>query len=34
MVLVFAQILFIQTNPMIERATSAESTNVITRTQS
>ena len=36
MVLVFAQILFIQTSPMVEpveRATSVESTSVITRTQ-
>ena len=33
MVLVFAQILFIQTSPMVEQATSVESTSVITRTQ-
>ena len=33
MALVFAQILFIQTNPMVERATSVESKSVITRTQ-
>ena len=30
MVLVFAQILFIQSSPMAERATSVESTSVIT----
>ena len=30
MVLVFTQILFIQTSPMAERATSVESTSVIT----
>ena len=32
MVLVFAQILLIQTSPMVERATSVEGTSVITRT--
>ena len=33
MVLLFTQILLIQTSPMVERATSVESTSPITRTQ-
>ena len=33
MVLLFTQILLTQTSPMVERATSVESTSLITRTQ-